>query len=90
MTRSKVDVIAENALLRQQLIVLRRQVKRPCVTPTDRLRLVVLARCARAWRDALLIVQPNTLLRWHRSGFRLIWRATSKTMSRTPKVPRGC
>ncbi len=87
VTRSKADVIAENALLRQQLIVLRRQVKRPRVTPTDRLLLVMLARCARAWRDALLIVQPDTLLRWHRASFRLIWRAKSTTMSRTPKIP---
>ncbi len=55
-TRSKADLVAENALLRQQLVVLRRQVKRPRVTSTDRLLLVVLARYARAWKDALLIV----------------------------------
>ncbi len=44
-TRSRVDLIAENALLRQQLIVLRRQVKRPQLTQIDRIRLVLLARC---------------------------------------------
>lgn len=86
-TRSKADLIVENALLRQQLVVLRRQVKRPCVTSTDRLLLVVLARGARAWKDALLIVQPDTLLRWHRVGFRLVWRAKSKTTTHTPKIP---
>jgi transposase InsO family protein len=86
-TRSKADIITENALLRQQLIVLRRQVKRPHVTPTDRLLLVVLARCAPAWRDALLIVQPETLVRWHRAGFRLIWRAKSSGSSHVPRIP---
>lgn len=69
--------MAENALLRQQLIVLRRQVKRPHVTPTECLLLVLLTRGVPAWKDALLIVQPDTLLRWHRAGVRLLllWRA---------------
>jgi hypothetical protein len=49
-TRSRVDLIAENALLRQQLIVLRRQVKRPQLTPGDRIRLVLLARCTQFWQ----------------------------------------
>src|ERR687894_2525930 len=66
LARTKAELLAENALLRQQLVVLRRQVKRPTLTPADRLRLVLLARLARGWRAALLIVQPDTLLRWHR------------------------
>ncbi len=77
----------ENALLRQQLIVLRRQVKRPQLTKTDRALLVLLAGRLRAWKNALLIVQPDTLLRWHRVGFRLIWKIKSKTHSREPKLP---
>src|SRR5207248_8579309 len=64
--RSKSELIAENALLRLQLIVLRRQVKRPRFTKTDRLFLVLLARLVRTWQQALLIVQPDTRLRWHR------------------------
>jgi putative transposase len=84
--RSKSELIAENALLRQQLIVLRRQVKRPTFTKTDRLLLILLARLVRAWRQALLIVQPDTLLRWHRELFRLYWKRKSKTASHTPKV----
>lgn len=47
LTRSRADLIVENALLRQQLIVLRRQVKRPQLTKADRIRLVLLARCTR-------------------------------------------
>ena len=71
MTRSRADLVAENALLRQQLIILRRQVKRPQLTQPDRTRLVLLARCTRFWQQALHIIQPDTLLRWHRYLFRL-------------------
>jgi hypothetical protein len=74
MTRSKTDLIAENAMLRQQLIVLNRQVKRPQLTSRDRLRLVLLARCTQFWQQTLHIIQPDTLLRWHRELFRLYWR----------------
>ncbi|MDP9373565.1 MAG: hypothetical protein M3Q65_14160 [Chloroflexota bacterium] len=61
--RTKAELVAENALLRQQLVVLRRQVKRPVLSPADRLRLILLARLACGWQAALLIVQPATLLR---------------------------
>jgi putative transposase len=61
--RSKSELVAENALLRQQLIVLRRQVKRPACTKTDRILLVLLASMVRTWKQALVIVQPETLLR---------------------------
>lgn len=60
--RSKSQLIAENALLRQQLIILRRQVKRPAFTRADRMLLALLARLVRTWKQALLIVQPDTLL----------------------------
>src|SRR6266851_4704653 len=77
---------AENALLRQQLIMLKRQVKRPACTKTDRILLVLLARAVRAWKQALFIVQPDTLLRWHRELFRLYWKRRSKASSHKPKV----
>ena len=60
--RSKTELVAENALLRQQLIILRRQVKQPTYTKTDRVLLVLLARLVRTWHQALLIVQPDTRL----------------------------
>ena len=61
--RSNSELIAENALLRQQLIILQRQVKRPACTKMERVLLVLLARLVRTWQQALLIVQPDTLLR---------------------------
>jgi len=84
--RSRFELIAENALLRQQLIILRRQVKRPACTKTDRLLLVLLARLVRTWNQTLLIVQPETLLHWHRELFRLFWKRKSKPSSHKPKV----
>ncbi len=82
----EVRTCPENALLRQQLIILRRQSKRPACTKRDRILLVLLAKAVRAWRQALLIVQPETLLRWHRQGFRLFWKQKSKTTSTQAKV----
>ena len=78
LLRSRAQLLAENALLRQHLVVLRRGVKRPVITPTDRALLVLLAGHVRAWRQALLVVQPDTLLRWYRAGFRTFWRWKSR------------
>jgi putative transposase len=82
LTRSRGELLLENALLRQQLLVLRRTVKRPALTPLDRGLLVLLASRLRTWAGALLIVQPETVLRWHRQGFRLVWRRKSASRSR--------
>ena len=62
LARSKSELVAENALLRQQLIILKRQVKRPACTKTDRVFLVLLARVVRTWKQALFLVQPDTRL----------------------------
>jgi hypothetical protein len=59
LRRSKPELVAENALLRQQLVVLRRSVRRPRYRPADRAFLVLLAGRIRDWRQALLIVQPT-------------------------------
>src|SRR5690242_3564269 len=79
--RSKSELLAENALLRHQLIVLKRQVKRPAVTKTDRMLFVLLARLVRTWQQALFIVQPETLLRGPRELLRLYWKRKSKASS---------
>ncbi len=88
LARSKPELVAENALLRQQLLVLRRSVKRPRCTSADRALLVFLATRVRPWRQALLIVQPDTLLRWHRQLFRQFWRRQSRSaaVARRPKI----
>ncbi|MCJ7433148.1 MAG: integrase core domain-containing protein [Anaerolineales bacterium] len=78
LTRSRTDLIVENALLRQQLIVLNRQIKRPRLSNPDRFRLVYLSHLTKFWKQALHIVQPDTLLRWHRELFGMYWRQKSQ------------
>jgi hypothetical protein len=68
LTRSCAEQIAENVLLRQQLIVASRGVKRPGFRCHERGLLVLLARVLPRWRDALLLVKRETVLRWHRAG----------------------
>ncbi len=60
LTRSKSQLIAENALLRQQLLILHRQTPNPTFTQADRLWLVLLASRIQNWRDVLLILKPDT------------------------------
>ena len=86
VARSRMDLIAENAFLRQQVLVLSRSGKRPLPTPRGRVLLVLLASKVRAWQQVLLIVQPETLLRWHRDLFRCVWRRKSKATMRNPKL----
>ena len=89
LLRTRRELIAENALLRQQLIIASRKVKRPAFQPHERGLLVLLACLVPRWRDALLLVEPETVLRWHRAGFRLFWRHRSKPDARRePRLPR--
>ncbi len=87
LARNKSQLIAENMVLRQQLIVLNRSVKRPYFTQADRVFFVLLANRLQTWKDVLLIVKPETVLRWHRQGFRLFWKRKSRATSQQPKIP---
>ncbi len=78
LTRNRTDLVVENGLLRQQLIVLNRQIKRPQLINLDRFCLVVLSHFTKFWKQALHIVQPDTLLRWHRELFQFYWRRKSQ------------
>jgi putative transposase len=82
LTRSTRELILENMLLRQQLIVLKRQVKRPALSWRDRTLFVLLASKLPTWKQALMIVQPDTVLRWHRDLFRWVWRRRSRPRRR--------
>ena len=80
--RSRQELLLENAFLRQQPVVLSRTARRPKLTPSDRGLAVLLASRLRTRASALLIVQPETMLRWHRQGFRRFWRRKSAPRSR--------
>jgi len=71
-------IALEHIALRHQLTVLQRSITRPRLTRWDRILWVWLARCWTDWQSSLLIVQPATVLAWHRQGFRLYWRWKSR------------
>src|SRR5216684_1499955 len=64
----------EAAALRQQLAVLKRKQPRPKLHRLDRLFWIALRHLWSGWAEALIIVKPETVLSWHRAGFRLFWR----------------
>jgi putative transposase len=78
-------VALENLALRRQLATFRRKCKRPSLTERDRLFWIGLARVWAGWRGALIVVQPETVLRWQRDRFRRYWAALSRSKHR----PRG-
>lgn len=82
--RNTGSLIMENLALRQQLVVMKRTSKRPQLQPKDRLFWVLLSRLWCRWREVLIIVKPDTVVRWHRQGLRLFWRRKSRHGGRSP------
>jgi transposase InsO family protein len=86
--RSRASLEAENLALRHQLNILRRKSpKRPIFSSTDRLIFAGLYGLAPDVLSAVAIVRPETVIRWHRVGFRLYWRWKSRSRGGRPKVP---
>src|SRR5260370_32543104 len=71
--KARTALVPENLALRQQLALLRRRSKRPRVGPLDRVFWIWLSQWWVRWREALHVVQPQTVIRWHRQGFRPVW-----------------
>ena len=71
-------LILENLALRQQLAIFKRRVKRPGIKTRDRIFWVILSRFWKDWKDALIVVKPETVIHWHRQGFKLFWRFKSR------------
>ena len=87
--KSKSRLEAENAALRHQLIVLRRKVHgRVRLTNDDRWFFIQLYRWFPAILQVLTIIQPETLVRWHRAGFRCYWRWKSRPVGGRPQIER--
>ena len=82
----RAAILAENLALRQQLNVLLRTAKRPRWRRVDRIFWVWLSRLWTDWRSCLVLVKPDTVVRWHREGFRLYWRWKSR--NRNPGRPK--
>ncbi len=81
--RSRRDTALEIPALRQQVAVLKRRRPRPKLNRLDRLFWTALRHC---WSEVLVIVKPDTVIGWHRAGFRLYWRWRSRPRSGRPKI----
>ena len=81
------DLVLENLALRQQVAAMKRYIKRPQLRSRDRFFWVLLSRFWSNWREALIIVKPETVIRWHRKGFKLFWRSKSRPASDQPRNP---
>ena len=86
---SRLELLAENLALRQQLAIFKQKRPRPRIAPGDRFFWVLLRRVWRNWANALIVVKPETVVGWQRQGFKLFWRwiSRAKNVGR-PRIPR--
>ena len=82
--KPRASLVAENLALRQQLATLRREVPRPHLRLVDRAFWVLLSRIWSRWTEVLAIVQPATVIAWHRRGFARFWTWKSRRVGRPP------
>ena len=80
---SRRDLLLENLALRQQLVVLKQRYPRPQVSISGKFFWVILRQLWPEWTHALILVQPETVVRWHRAGFKLYWTWLSRHRVRT-------
>ena len=86
--RSRRDLAFENLLLRQQLAILKEKGVRPQLSSTDRSFWILVSKLWPKWRDALHIVRPETVVRWHREGFRRHWSRKCRSKGRPVLDPK--
>ena len=85
--RSQSEQALDELALRQQLAVLAQARQRPRLTSLDRALWVLLRQVWPGWREVLVVVRPETVVRWHRKGFRLYWRWKSRSRCGRPRIP---
>src|SRR5882724_7375332 len=85
--RSRGNLVLENLTLRQQRAVLKRRHPRPSLGLFDKLFWVIARRVWSAWKESLIIVTPETVVRWHRTGFRMYWRLISRVRREVGRRP---
>src|SRR3989475_226591 len=86
--RTRRELALENLALRQQLAVWKARQPRPRLTEMDRIFWIGLARLWKNWRSSLQVVRPETVVRWHRRGFRLYWAWKSRRRWGRPAIGR--
>ena len=75
---TRKNLLIENLALRQQLAIMKQHVKRPKIRIRDRIFWVFLSRVWKDWKNVLIVVKPETVIRWHRKGFKLFWTFKSR------------
>jgi hypothetical protein len=85
--RERRSLLLENLALRQQVVALKRRHPRPSLGPFDKLFWVIARRVWSAWKQSLIIVTPETVVRWHRTGFRMYWRLISRVRRQVGRSP---
>src|SRR6267378_7381927 len=85
--RSRRNLLLENLVLRQQLAVLNRRHRRPRLSTFDKLFWVIARRVWSSWKHSLIIVTPETVVRWHRAGFLMYWRLISRVRRQVGRRP---
>ena len=85
--RNRRDLMFENFVLRQQLTVLKRRRPRPALNLFDKLFWVAVSRVWSQWKQSIIFVTPETVVRWHRAGFRLYWRLLSRVRGPVGRRP---
>jgi hypothetical protein len=80
------ELALENLALRQQLAIVQRKTKRPKLSKADRAFWVALCRLWPDWHNALIIVKPQTVIGWHRKGFKLYWTWKSRRRGGRPPI----
>lgn len=85
--KSRASLVAENLCLRQQLLVLQRRHPRPSLKEADRRFWILACRWFSGWRRSLLIVTPETVLSWHRKGWKSYWRWRSRASGNSGRHP---
>jgi len=76
--KNRTDLALENLALRQQLAIMKRERPHERLSRRDRLFWVSLSAIWQRWRESILVVKPETIVRWHRKGFALYWTCLSK------------
>lgn len=85
LAAARTRLALENLALRQQLAVFQRSVERPKLNDGDRMFWTMACEYLENWKEHLVIVKPDTVIRWHRHGFRYFWRWKSRSKPGRPK-----
>jgi len=83
--KSRQQLMLEMLLLKQQIIVLKRTTPKPKLRNADRILFAWLSQICQNWKDNLIIVKPETVIKWHKAGFKIFWKWKSRNLTGRPK-----